>query len=93
MLIDLLPTNVIKAFGDGNTSQIIILGVFVGIAALVLGNVCEGVRKGIEELNVLADYVVTCFRVGFIMLDVFHTGCVIGSVDRSKFDDEEPAFN
>ena len=56
LAIDLLPTNIVKAFADGNTSQIIILGVFVGIAALVLGNVCEGVRKGIEEFNVLAQF-------------------------------------
>ncbi|MDO4796560.1 MAG: cation:dicarboxylase symporter family transporter [Coriobacteriales bacterium] len=56
MIIDLLPTNVVGAFADGNTSQIIILGVFVGIAALVLGNACSGVRKGIEELNALAQF-------------------------------------
>ena len=56
MIIELLPTNVVKAFADGNTSQIIILGVFVGVAALLLGNVCEGVRKGIEEFNALAQF-------------------------------------
>ena len=56
MVIGLLPTNIFKAFVDGNTSQLIILGVFVGIAALVLGNVCEGVRKAIEELNALAQF-------------------------------------
>ena len=56
MLIDLLPTNVIKAFGDGNTSQIIILSTFVGIAALILGNSSKALRKGIEELNSLLQF-------------------------------------
>ena len=53
MLLDLLPTNIVKAFADGNTSQIIILSVFVGIAALVLGNTSKALRKGIQELNSL----------------------------------------
>ena len=56
MLLDLLPTNIVKAFADGNTSQIIILSVFVGIAALVLGNASKALRKVIEELNTLMQF-------------------------------------
>ena len=56
MVIELLPTNVFKAFADGNTSQIIILGIFVGVAALVLQDMCELVRRGIEQLNALAQF-------------------------------------
>ncbi len=56
MVIDLLPTNIVKAFADGNTSQIIILSIFVGIAALVLGESCEWLRRGIEEVNNLMQF-------------------------------------
>ena len=61
LIIDLLPTNIVKAFVDGNTSQIIILGVIVGVSALVLENVCEGVRRGIEELNILVQFIMEQF--------------------------------
>ena len=56
MIIDLIPTNIVKAFADGNTSQIIILSIFVGIAALVLGESCEWLRKGIQELSSLMQF-------------------------------------
>ena len=56
MILDLLPTNIVKAFADGNTSQIIILSVLVGIAALVLGDRSVLLRKGIEELNGLFQF-------------------------------------
>ena len=61
LVIDLLPTNIVKAFVDGNTSQIIILGVIVGVSALVLENVCEGVRRRIEELNMLVQFIMEQF--------------------------------
>ena len=56
MIVDLLPTNIVKAFADGNTSQIIILSIFVGIAALVLGESCAWLHKGIEEINNLMQF-------------------------------------
>ena len=61
LIIDMLPTNVFKAFVEGNTSQIIILGVIVGVVTLVLENVCDGVRKAIEELNVFAQFLMEQF--------------------------------
>ena len=73
MLIGMLPTNIVTAFAEGNTSQIIIIGVLVGVVALVLGNSCEGVRKGIEELNVLMQFLMEqlCrFIPGFIFIMV-----------------------
>ncbi len=56
MLVEMLPTNLFKAFVDGNTSQIILIGIFVGITALVLGDACDWVRKGIEELNAIVQF-------------------------------------
>ena len=56
MILGLMPTNIIKAFADGNTSQIILLGIFVGFAALMLGNASKTLRKGIEELSALLQF-------------------------------------
>ena len=56
MIIDLIPTNIVAAFADGNTSQIIILSIFVGVAALVLGESCEWLHKGIQELSSLMQF-------------------------------------
>ena len=56
MIIDLIPKNLVVAFAENNTSQIIILSIFVGIAALVLGESCEWLRKGIKELSSLMQF-------------------------------------
>ncbi len=56
LLVGLLPTNVVVPFVEGNTTQIILIGAFVGIAVLVLGSVCDGIRRQIGEFNVLVQF-------------------------------------
>lgn len=51
LIIGVLPTNVVAPFVEGNTTQIILLGAIIGIAILLLGSTCDGVRKVIGELN------------------------------------------
>lgn len=71
LVVGLLPTNVFAPFVEGNTSQIILLGIFVGIAALVLGASSEGVRTNIRELNGIAQFLMEqlCrFIPGFIFV-------------------------
>lgn len=53
LVIGVLPTNAILPFVEGNTTQIILLGAFIGIAVLVLGSACNSVRRLIEGLNTL----------------------------------------
>jgi Na+/H+-dicarboxylate symporter len=36
VLLDLIPTNAVRAFSDGNVAQIVVLSVFLGIATLLL---------------------------------------------------------
>lgn len=56
MLLDLLPTNIVAPFLESNTLQIIVLSVVVGIAALALGDLTEGVRHALRELNTLIQF-------------------------------------
>lgn len=71
LFVGLLPTNVFTPFVEGNTSQIILMGIFVGVAALVLGAASEGVRRGLRELNNIAQFLMEqlCrFVPGFIFV-------------------------
>ena len=36
--------------------------------------------------SIIIDYIVTAFKTGNIMLGVFDMSCILGSVDRSKFE-------
>lgn len=56
MLLGLLPTNIVKPFAEGNTLQIIVLAVAVGVAALALGDRSEFVRKLLRQLNALIQF-------------------------------------
>lgn len=37
VIVDIFPNNIAKAFTDGNVTQIVVFGVFLGIATLLLG--------------------------------------------------------
>lgn len=56
MLLGLLPTNMVKPFVEGNTLQIIVLSIAVGVAALALGDLTKGIRTAIFQLNVLVQF-------------------------------------
>lgn len=51
MLLKLIPTNVVTPFSTGNTAQIILLAVAVGVATLSIGEAGDPVRSGIRGLN------------------------------------------
>ncbi len=37
VVVDIFPSNVVKSFSDGNVTQIVVFGVFLGVATLFLG--------------------------------------------------------
>ena len=51
MIAGLVPTNFIKPFSEGNTLQIIVLAVGIGVAALALGDATKGMRSVIRQCN------------------------------------------
>ncbi|WP_419163892.1 dicarboxylate/amino acid:cation symporter [Candidatus Palauibacter sp.] len=38
VLLDMIPSNVFRAFGDGNVVQLVVLGLLLGVATLALGD-------------------------------------------------------
>ena len=51
ILLDIVPSDIVSPFLNGNTLQIIFLGAAIGIALLVLGDRASAVRTLIEQVN------------------------------------------
>ena len=45
MLVDIVPSNIFKAFVEGNTLQVVLVAFFVGIAITILGKKVENVKN------------------------------------------------
>ena len=56
MFLNMLPTTVIEPFATGNTIQIIVLAVVVGIALLYLGSKTRYVAVAIEQINLITSF-------------------------------------
>lgn len=56
MAIALIPTNPIQPFIDGNTPQIILLAVAVGVSILIIGEAVDGVRSIVREANAIIQF-------------------------------------
>ncbi|UYG95159.1 dicarboxylate/amino acid:cation symporter [Cytobacillus firmus] len=57
-LLNIIPTNPVKAFTDGNMLQIITFSIFVGFALTMLGNKTKGILNLIEQGNDIMMYLV-----------------------------------
>ena len=51
IVLDIVPSNIVSPFLEGNTLQIIFLGATVGFALLVLGDRVSATRAIIEQMN------------------------------------------
>lgn len=56
LFLDMIPTNIVNPFVQGNTIQIIVLAVVVGIALLYLGKRSESIARGINQLNNIINF-------------------------------------
>ncbi len=59
MILDIVPSDIISPFLNGNTLQVIFLGVTVGIALLVLGERVANTRAVIEQMNEVVGLIMT----------------------------------
>ncbi|WP_026585398.1 dicarboxylate/amino acid:cation symporter [Bacillus sp. J33] len=57
-LLNIIPTNPIKAFAEGNMLQIIAFSIFVGFALTMLGNKTKGILNLVEQGNDMMMYLV-----------------------------------
>lgn len=53
MVLDILPSNPVRPFYDGNSLQIIFLAVFIGVILLLLGGRVTRVQELLSDLNAL----------------------------------------
>ncbi len=51
IILDIVPSNIVSPFLEGNTLQIIFLGTAVGFALLILGDRVSATRAIIEQMN------------------------------------------
>ena len=56
IILDIVPSDIISPFLNGNTLQIIFLGAAVGIALLILGDRAAAVRTFIEQTNEVVQF-------------------------------------
>ncbi len=56
LILGMFPTNFVEPIVESNTLQLSVLSVAVGIAALALGDLTEHVRKLLQELNMLVQF-------------------------------------
>lgn len=57
-LLNIIPSNPIKAFAEGNMLQIITFSIFVGLGITMLGNKTKGLLAFVEQGNELMMYLV-----------------------------------
>lgn len=53
MLLNFVPRNIVSPFAEGNTLQLIVLGIILGLTMLLLGRKVTGVATLMEELNLI----------------------------------------
>lgn len=60
LILGFIPSDIFSPFIDGNTVQIILLGVVGGIAFLSLGKRVSHTSVIVEELNILVQFIMKC---------------------------------
>lgn len=70
MLLDIVPSNLITPFTDGNPLQIIFIAVIFGASMLVMNDKMTVVSKFVEQLNFIVQFIMKCFN-SFISLIIF----------------------
>lgn len=57
MVMQILPSNIVQPFLDGNSLQIIVIAIAVGVAMLVIGNQAKETSRVIEQLNQMVQFI------------------------------------
>lgn len=84
-ILSMIPTNPLEALATGNLMQVIVFGVFVGIAITILGDKVSNVKKVIDEANSIM------FKITEIIMEVTPYGvaalvaCSVGQYGLSVF--------
>ena len=58
MLLNIIPKNIVSPFADGNTLQVIVLAVVIGISMIYLGRRTDAVARAIEQINHIVQFLI-----------------------------------
>ncbi len=70
MLLDIIPSNLLTPFTEGNPMQIIFIAVIFGLTMLILNDKTATVAKFTEQANYIIQFIMKCLS-GFIPIFVF----------------------
>ena len=70
MILDIIPSNIVTPFGEGNTLQIVFLAIAFGIGVLILGKRTSILTQATEQLNFVVQLAMDAIS-GLISIFVF----------------------
>ena len=74
MLMEVIPQNMISPLLDGNTLQLIFMGVCIGLVLLMLGERASAVTEFTEQANSVVQFMMEIFGKGiplFVFVSLF----------------------
>ena len=80
LILGVFPSTIIEPFATGNTLQIIVLAVVIGISLLYLGNKATSVARAIEQVNLIVQYLMVIisklvpYMIFLIIINIIWSG-------------------
>jgi len=86
LFLNMLPSTVIEPFSTGNTLQLIVLAVVVGVAMLYLGRRSNAIALAVEQINYLVSFIMEFISrlVPYFVIIVLVNLIWSGSLDTLK---------
>ena len=82
MIINIIPSNIFTPFADGNTLQILFLGIVIGIAMIMIGEKTQTVALIAEQLNYLVQIIMDFISK---LVPFFVFGSLLGLILSNEF--------
>jgi len=91
MFLGMIPSTIIEPFSSGNTLQIIVLSVVVGIALLYLGKRTKAVAIAVEQINLIVTFTMELisrlvpYFIAIVLVSLIWSGSINILADTWKF--------
>jgi len=87
LLLEIIPSNVVSPFLEGNAMQVVFLALIMGLACLALGELVKDLAKVIEQLSLLMQQImnsISGMMTGFMVFSLSDLSLSGDSVDLSS---------
>ena len=91
MFLDMLPVTIVEPFATGNTVQIIILAIIVGITLLCLGKKTRYVAVAVEQINLITNFLMETiskfvpFFIVLVLINMVWSDTINTLIDSWRF--------